>query len=63
MTNIGAGEASAEAGFVVEVGGEFNAAYTSLTTALCAGLALKSKDEHAQVKVYDRAERTTAQAE
>jgi hypothetical protein len=63
MTNIVAGDASPDAGFVVEVGGQFNAAYASLTTALGAGLALKSKDEHAQVKVYDRNERATAQVE
>jgi hypothetical protein len=63
MTNTVAGDASPDAGFIVEVGGQFNAAYASLTTALSVGLALKSKDEHAQVKVYDRAERAMARAE
>lgn len=53
----------AAAGFVVEVGGKFNAAYGTLTTALSAGLALKNKDEHADVKVYDRNERALAQAD
>ena len=62
MTDIVAGEASKDAGFVVEVGGKFNAAYGTLTTALSAGLALKSKDGRAQVKVYDRAERAMAES-
>lgn len=63
MTNIVACDVSPEAGFVVEVGGKFSAAYGTLTSALSAGLALKRQDEHAQVKVYDRAERAMAQAE
>ena len=54
---------NAGADFVVELGGKFKAAYGSLTTALSAGLELKNKDEHADVKVYDRNERTLAQAE
>ena len=52
-----------DASFVVEVGGKFNAAYGTLTTALCAGLELKNKDEHADVKVYDRNERTFVEAD
>jgi hypothetical protein len=50
----------AGADFVVELGGKFKAAYGTLTTALCAGLELKNKYEHADVKVYDRNERAMA---
>ena len=53
----------ASADFVVELGGKFKAAYGSLTTALCAGLELKNKDEHADVKVYDRHERAAVEAD
>jgi hypothetical protein len=53
----------AAASFVVEVGGKFNAAYGTLTTALCAGLELKNKDGHADVKVYDRHERAMAESD
>jgi len=52
----------ASTGFVVEIGGKFNAAYDSLTTALRAGLELKNKDAQAQVKVYDRSERAPVEA-
>lgn len=62
MPNIVANDAAAGADFVVELGGKFNAAYGTLTTALCAGLELKNKDEHADVKVYDRNERAMAGA-
>ncbi len=63
MANIVPGEAAAGANFVVELGGKFNAAYPSLTTALGAGIELKNKNEHAEVKVYDRNDRAMAQAE
>jgi hypothetical protein len=41
-------------GYVIELGGRF-------TGALKAGLELKNKDSHAQVKVYDASERTPAE--
>lgn len=44
-------------GFVVEVGGEFNSEYGSLTAAVKAGLEIKNRDSKAQVKVYDAKER------
>ena len=63
MPTIVPNDAAAGADFVVELGGKFKAAYGTLTTALCAGLELKNKDENADVKVYDRNERAMAQAE
>lgn len=63
MANIAPNDAAAGARFVVEVGGKFNAVYDTLTTALGAGIELKNKYEHADVKVYDRNERAMAQAE
>lgn len=44
-------------GYVVEVGGEFNSEYGSLTAALKAGLQIKNKNAEVQVKVYDAKER------
>ncbi len=44
-------------GYVVEVGGQFNSEYGSLTAALRAGMELKNKDSHIQVKVHDAKER------
>lgn len=44
-------------GYVIEVGGEFNSEYGSITAALKAGLELKNKSSDAQVKVYDAKER------
>ena len=44
-------------GYVVEIAGTFNAVYGSFTAALQAGLELKHKDSHAQVKIYDAKER------
>jgi hypothetical protein len=44
-------------GFVVEVGGQFNSAYASLTAALKAGLQIKNRDSNIQVKVYDAKDR------
>jgi hypothetical protein len=48
-------------GYVIELGGRFNSEYGSFTGALKAGLELKNKDSHAQVKVYDASERTPAE--
>lgn len=48
-------------GYVVEIGGQFNSEYGSFTGALKAGLELKNKDSHAQVKVYDANERPPAE--
>ncbi len=50
-------------GYVVEIGGQFNSEYGSITAALKAGLELKNKDSHAQVKVYDASERAPTPAE
>ena len=44
-------------GYVIEVGGEFNSEYGSITAALKAGLELQNKSAKAQVKVYDAKER------
>ncbi len=44
-------------GYVIEVGGEFNSEYGSITAALKAGLELKNKSAEVQVKVYDAKER------
>lgn len=44
-------------GYVVEIAGTFNSEYGTFTAALKAGLELKHKDSHAQVKVYDVKER------
>jgi hypothetical protein len=56
LTNVPASE-----GYVVEIGGKFDSEYGSITAALKAGLELKNKDSHAQVKVYDANERTPAE--
>jgi hypothetical protein len=50
-------------GYIVELGGQFNSEYGSFTGALKAGLELKNKDSHAQVKVYDASERVPTPAE
>jgi hypothetical protein len=63
MPNLVPNDAPAGADFVVELGGKFKAAYGTLTTALCAGLELKNKDEHADVKVYDRNDRALAESD
>jgi len=47
-------------GYVVEIAGTFNSVYGSFTAALKAGLELKHKDSHAQVKVYDAKERPSS---
>lgn len=60
MANFDPSVASPCAGFVVELGGEFNSEYGTLTTALRAGLELKNKYAQAQVKVYDLNERAPA---
>lgn len=57
MPNAAPNHAPSPEGFVVEVGGQFNSEYGSLTAALRAGLALKSTNAQAQVKVYDAKER------
>ena len=44
-------------GFVIEVGGQFNSEYGSLTAALKAGLELRNKNSQSQVKLYDAKER------
>lgn len=44
-------------GYVVEVGGQFNSEYGSLTAALRAGMQLKNENAQAPVKVYDAKER------
>jgi len=46
--------------YIVEVGGQCVSQFGSLTAALSAGLALKSQNAQAQVKVYDARERSTA---
>jgi hypothetical protein len=47
-------------GYVVEIGGQFNCEYGTFTGALKAGLELKSKDSHAEVRVYDASERAAS---
>jgi len=46
--------------YIVEVGGQCVSQFGSLTAALSAGLALKSQNALAQVKVYDSRDRATA---
>ncbi len=46
--------------YIVEVGGQCVSQFGSLTAALSAGLALKSQNALAQVKVYDARDRATA---
>jgi hypothetical protein len=45
-------------GYIVEVDGKFESEYGTLTGALKAGLELREKFPHNQVKVYDAKERT-----
>ena len=57
MQNPVPADALSPEGYVVEVGGEFNSEYGSLTAALKAGLQIKNKNAEVQVKVYDAKER------
>jgi hypothetical protein len=45
-------------GYVLEVYGKFKSEYESSEAALKAGLELKKKYPHIQVRVYDAKERT-----
>jgi hypothetical protein len=45
-------------GYVLEVDGKFKSEYESSEAALKAGLELKKKYPHIQVRVYDAKERT-----
>ena len=45
-------------GYVLEVDGKFKSEYESSEVALKAGLELKKKYPHIQVRVYDAKERT-----
>src|SRR5271169_6807654 len=45
-------------GYVLEVDGKFKSDYESSAAAMKAGLELKKKYPHIQVKVYDAKERT-----
>ncbi len=45
-------------GFVLEIDGEFESEYGSLMGALKAGLELRQKFPHSQVKVHEANERT-----
>jgi hypothetical protein len=47
-------------GYVVEIAGQPNSTYRTFTAALKAGLELKHKDSHVEVKVYDASERAAA---
>jgi hypothetical protein len=49
-------------GYVIEVGGQLDSVYGTLTAALKAGLELKNKNSRARIKIYDAAERTPAPA-
>lgn len=50
-------------GYVIEVGGEFNSEYGSITAALKAGLELQRKDSGHAVRVYDAQERAAETSE
>jgi uncharacterized protein YhjY with autotransporter beta-barrel domain len=50
-------------GYVLEVGGKFKSGYESSEVALKAGLELKKKYPHIQVRVYDAKERTRTPVE
>ena len=50
-------------GYVLEVDGKFKSEYESSEVALKAGLELKKKYPHIQVKVYDAKERTRTPVE
>jgi len=60
MANSGLTDGLPTEGYVVEIGGQFNSEYGTFTGALKAGLELKHKDSHAQVKVYDAKERPSS---
>jgi hypothetical protein len=53
---------SSAQGFVVEVGGQVHSSHASYTEALKAGLAIKSRNAQAAVKVYEAGERPRASA-
>jgi hypothetical protein len=50
-------------GYVLEVDGKFKSEYESSEAALKAGLELKKKYPHIQVRVYDAKERTRTPVE
>ncbi len=50
-------------GYVIEVGGEFNSEYGSITAALKAGLELRRNDGEHEVRVYDAQERAAETSE
>ena len=50
-------------GYVLEVDGKFKTEYESSEPAMKAGLELKKKYPHIQVKVYDAKERTRTPVE
>ena len=50
-------------GYVLEVDGKFKSEYDSSEVALKAGLELKKKYPHIQVRVYDAKERTRTPVE
>ena len=50
-------------GYVLEVDGKFKSEYESSEVALKAGLELKKKYPHIQVRVYDAKERTRTPVE
>ena len=50
-------------GYVIEVDGKFKTEYESSEAAMKAGLELKKKYPHIQVKVYDAKERTRTPVE
>lgn len=58
MDKSGASKASVCGGYVVEIDGQFDSEYGSITAALNAGLELKHKNAQRDVKVYDAQERT-----
>ena len=50
-------------GYVLEIDGKFKSEYKTSDAAMKAGLELKKKFPHVQVKVYDAKERTRALVE
>ncbi|HEY5504247.1 MAG TPA: hypothetical protein VIK28_03745 [Sedimentisphaerales bacterium] len=50
-------------GYIVEIDGKFESEYGTLMGALRAGLELRQKLPHAQVKVHDANEQTQASVE
>ena len=53
----GANTASLRDGYVVEIDGQFNSEYGSITAALSAGLRLRRYDGEHEVRVFDAQER------